>query len=74
MDVQIRKKHRRRFKQTLPLAERLLKSAREARAAAERLSPGVDKGRLLKRALEAEAVAQLDEFLRTATRHPSRGS
>jgi hypothetical protein len=74
MGVEVQKKQRRRFKQTLPLAERLLRSAREARAAAERLPPGADQTRLLKRAREAEAIVQLDEFLRAPTRSPSSGS
>jgi hypothetical protein len=73
MDIEIRKKRRRRFKQTLPLAERLLRSAREARDAAERLPPGLDQTRLLGRAREAEAIVQLDQFLRAPTRYP-RGS
>ncbi|WP_407158649.1 hypothetical protein [Bradyrhizobium sp. STM 3557] len=58
------KKQRRRFKQDTPLSERLLRAAREARAAARQLPPGVDQARLLKRAREAEAVAQLDEMLK----------
>ena len=74
MDVEVQKKRRRRFKQTLPLAERLLNAARQARAAAERLPPGLDKMRLLKRAREAEAVVQLDEFLRVPARDSPRGS
>ena len=73
MDIEARKKRRRRFKQVLPLAERLLRSAREARDAAERLPPGLDQTQLLKRAREAEAIVQLDRFLRAPMRYP-RGS
>ena len=58
------KKQRRRFKQNTPLGERLLRAAREARDAAKQLPPGVDQARLLRRAREAEAVAQLDEMLK----------
>jgi len=64
MTLDVSKKRRRRFKQTTPLGERLLQAAREARAAAKQLPPGVDQARLLKRAREAEAVAQLDELLK----------
>jgi hypothetical protein len=46
------------------LVERLLKAAREAHDAAKLLPPGVDQARLLRRACEAEAVAQLDEILK----------
>jgi hypothetical protein len=74
MEIESRKKRRRRFKQALPLAERLLRSAYAARAAAERLPPGLDQMRLLKRAREAEAIVQLDEFLRSPARYPPRGS
>jgi uncharacterized membrane protein YccC len=73
MDIETRKKRRRRFKQALPLAERLLRLAREARDAAERLPPGLDQMQLLKRAREAEAIVQLDQFLRAPMRY-SRGS
>jgi hypothetical protein len=67
-----KKKRRRRFKQTLPLGERLLRTAREARDAAKLLPPGLDQSRLLKRAREAEAIAQLEQFLRSPTRYPPR--
>jgi hypothetical protein len=67
MELQISKKRRRRFKQVLPLGERLLQSAREAREAAERLPAGADRVRLLKLAREAEAVAQIDEMLKKPT-------
>ena len=72
MDVEVRKKRRRRFKQALPLGERLLQSAREARDEAKQLPPGIDQARLLRRAREAEAIAQLEEFLRGPTRYPPR--
>jgi hypothetical protein len=72
MEIEARKKRRRRVKQSLPLGERLLRSAREARDAAQQLPPGLDQMRLLKRAREAEAIAQLEEFLRAPTRCPPR--
>lgn len=64
MTQDVPKKRRRRFKQTAPLSERLLQSAREARTAAKQLPPGGDQVQLLKRAREAEAAAQLDELLK----------
>ncbi|WP_315705583.1 MULTISPECIES: hypothetical protein [unclassified Bradyrhizobium] len=72
MEIETQKKRRRRFKQATPLGERLLKSAREARDAAKQLPPGADQARLLRRAREAEAIAQLEEFLRGPTRYPPR--
>ncbi len=72
MEIETQKKRRRRFKQATPLGERLLKSAREARDAAKQLPPGIDQARLLRRAREAEAIAQLEEFLRGPTRYPPR--
>jgi uncharacterized membrane protein YccC len=73
MEIETPKKRRRRFKQTLPLAERLSRLAREARDAAERLPPGLDQKRLLRQAREAEAIVQLEQFLRAPMRYP-RGS
>jgi hypothetical protein len=64
MTLDVPKKRRRRLKQAVSLGERLLRAAREARDAAKQLPPGVDQARLLRRAREAEAVAQLDEILR----------
>lgn len=72
MEIQTQKKRRRRFKQTLSLGERLLQSARDARDAAKQMPPGLDQARMLRRAREAEAIAQLDEFLRGPTRYPPR--
>lgn len=72
MEIQTQKKRRRRFKQTVSLGERLLQSARDARDAAKQMPPGLDQARLLRRAREAEAIAQLDEFLRGPTRYPPR--
>lgn len=72
MYAETQKKRRRRFKQSSTLAERLSRAAREARAAAEKLPAGADQMRLLKRAREAEAILQLDQFLRAPTRHRSQ--
>jgi hypothetical protein len=64
MTLDLPKRRRRRLKQTTSLGERLLRAAREARDAAKQLPPGVDQARLLRRAREAEAVAQLDAMLK----------
>jgi len=63
MEVEVQKKRRRRVKQTMSLGERLLLTAREARETAKRLPPGVEQARQLRRAREAEAIAELDRFL-----------
>ncbi|CAL78577.1 conserved hypothetical protein [Bradyrhizobium sp. ORS 278] len=73
MEVEIPKKRRRRVKQTMTLGERLLQTAREARDMAKRLPPGIEQARQLRRAREAEAIAELDRFLTAPARsHPPR--
>ncbi|CCD91852.1 conserved hypothetical protein [Bradyrhizobium sp. ORS 375] len=72
MEVDYRKKRRRRVKQTLSLGERLLQTAHAAREAAKQMPPGADQVQLLARAREAEAIAQLEAFLRGPTRYPPR--
>ena len=49
----------------MSLGERLLQTAHEARETAKRLPPGVEQARQLKRAREAEAIADLDQFLKS---------
>ena len=73
MEIEVQKKRRRRVKQTMSLGERLLQAAREARETAKRLPPGVEQARELRRAREAEAIAELDRFLTGPGRsHPAR--
>lgn len=68
-NMQIEKKRRRRFKQTQSLSDRLLAMANMARQVAEQTAPGVEQNRLLRKAREAEAIVQLDQWLsRSATR------
>ncbi|MGJ4949031.1 hypothetical protein [Bradyrhizobium sp. HKCCYLS20291] len=62
------KKRRRRVKQTMTLAERLLQAAREARDIAKHLPPGIEQARHLRRAREAEAIVELDRFLKAPAR------
>jgi hypothetical protein len=72
MEPETVKKRRRRVKQTISLGERLLRIAREARDAAGRLPPGADHARLMNQAREAEAVANLDQYLQIPTHYPRR--
>ena len=57
------KLRRRRVKQTVPLRERLLKSAELARERASQLPPGVEKQVLMRKAQQAEVVAALEASL-----------
>lgn len=54
---------RRRFKQTQDLEERLAQAALRYREEAKKLSPGVERERLMRRARQAEAAADISEFL-----------
>jgi hypothetical protein len=54
---------RRRFKQALPLRERLLRSANQARERALLLAPGPEREKLLRQARIAETTARFDEWL-----------
>lgn len=63
MDIDVGKKKRRRVKQTQPLRERLLKAASQARSAAQKLPHGAEQTKLLRRAREAEAIIQLEQWL-----------
>jgi hypothetical protein len=57
------KKRRNRIKQTVPLRERLLKSAEFARERANQLPPGQERQGLLRKAQQAEVVADLETSL-----------
>ena len=57
------KMRRRRIKQTIPLRERLLKSAELARERASQLPPGDERQVLMRKAQQAEAVAALEASL-----------
>jgi hypothetical protein len=65
MDAKVVKRRRRRVKQELPLRARLLKSAKAARERATRLPPGEERQDLLKKARQAEIVADLEVWLST---------
>jgi hypothetical protein len=52
--------HRRRFKQTISLKDRLASFAKEAREKAVLLPPGPEKDALLKKARRADKAAHLE--------------
>ena len=54
---------RRRFKQALPLKERLLIIARQAKERAATLPPGPERQTLLKQSREAKLTAELESWL-----------
>jgi len=47
----------------LPFGERLSKFSREARAAARKLPPGVERSELMQKAREGEAAARIERWL-----------
>lgn len=57
--------HRRRFKQSLSLEERLSEEAKCLRAEAKLLPPGAEREALLRKARQAETGAHLSEWLRS---------
>lgn len=63
METEIRKNKRRRFKQTQPLRERLLKAAGQARNAAQKMPHGEEQTNLLRKARQAEASIELERWL-----------
>jgi hypothetical protein len=63
-------KLRRRFKQILPLRDRLATFAREIRKKASTLPPGPERDDLLKRASRADTAAHLDEWASSAGLRP----
>jgi hypothetical protein len=54
---------RNRRKQTIPFAERLQQAATAARDAAQLLPEGQERDSLLKKALQAETAAHINELL-----------
>jgi hypothetical protein len=57
------KKRRRRFKQEVPLSERLLKMAADARYKASQLPFGSQRDHLLQKAQQAEIAVSLGQWL-----------
>ncbi len=63
---------RRRFKQTLPLEERLRLQAEADRERAEQLPPGREREELLVRARRADTASHLTEWLTSPGLQPPR--
>ena len=55
--------HRRRFKQTTTLEQRLVGDAEGLRKQADSTPPGVERDRLLRRARQAETASHINEWL-----------
>jgi hypothetical protein len=58
-------KHRRRFKQTISLEERLAAEAKRLRDEAKSLPPGAALDDLMRRARQAETGSHMSEWLRS---------
>jgi hypothetical protein len=63
---------RRRFKQTIPLKDRLALFAKEARDRALRLPPGSEREAMLKKVSQADTAAHLDEWANSAGLQPPK--
>ncbi|TYL84774.1 MULTISPECIES: hypothetical protein [Bradyrhizobium] len=61
---------RRRFKQTVPLEERLAEEAQRLRDKAKSLPPGPQREDALRRARQAETGSHMSEWLRTPGLQP----
>ncbi|WP_253575058.1 hypothetical protein [Bradyrhizobium japonicum] len=57
--------HRRRFKQTMSLEERLAEEARRLREKAQSLPPGIERERSIRKARQAETGAHMSEWFRS---------
>ena len=53
----------RRFKQLLPLAQRLVEEARRLRLEVSSTPPGIERQRLIQRARQAETAFQINAWL-----------
>jgi hypothetical protein len=63
---------RRRFKQKLPLQERLTLFAEAVRKQASILQPGAEKDQLLFKARQADSAAHLDEWVNSPGLQPPK--
>jgi hypothetical protein len=64
--------HRRRFKQTTSLKDRLTSFANEVREKALQLRPGPEQDALLKKARQADTAAHLDEWANSPGLQPPK--
>jgi hypothetical protein len=63
-------KRRRRFKQTVPLRDRLTMWANDVRGLAAELPPGPDREALLKKARQADTASHLEEWVSSPSLQP----
>ena len=64
--------HRRRFKQTTSLKDRLASFADEVREKARQLRPGPEEDALLKKARQADTASHLDEWANSPGLQPPK--
>jgi hypothetical protein len=64
--------HRRRFKQTTSLKDRLASFADEVREKARQLRPGPEQDALLKKARQADTASHLDEWANSPGLQPPK--
>ncbi len=64
--------HRRRFKQTRNLTERLAEEAATCREQAKLLPPGAVREELLRKARQADTAAHMDDWLRSPGLQPPK--
>ena len=65
-------KHRRRFKQSNSLEERLTDEAKRLREAAKLLPPGAVREQVLRKARQAETGSHMSEWLRSPGLKPPK--
>jgi hypothetical protein len=61
---------RRRYKQSMPLKDRLAAFAAEMREKAARLRPGIEQDNFLRRARQADTAQHLDDWANSAGLQP----
>lgn len=64
--------HRRHFKQTSPLGQRLTEEAQRLRNEARRLPQGIEREQIIRRARQAETGAVIDKWLSFRALQPPR--
>jgi hypothetical protein len=63
---------KRRFKQTIPLDQRLEEQAKRLRDEARGTPPGIERDRLIRRARRAETAARMSEWLTSPGLQPPK--
>ena len=63
---------RRRFKQTIPLKDRLTAWADDVRGQAAKLKPGAAQDAMLKRARQADTAAHIDDWVSSPGLRPPK--